>query len=146
MQKSVTHKDNRPIKELPISQTGTIVHLQRYGLIKVFKIVSPHRNIEYWASSDLSINNLYRLKYAELSWSIEVYHRGIKQFVGVERCFAHKAVAQRNHIGLALRAFLRLETHCFSKGISWFEAKTNIIRETVRAYLAKPIYTLNPTA
>ncbi len=32
------------------------------------------------------------------------------------------------------------------KGISWFEAKTNIIRETVRAYLAKPIYTLNPTA
>ena len=137
---------NRPIRELPISQTGTIVHLKGYGLIKVFKIVSPHGNIEYWATSDLSMNDLYRLKYAELSWSIEVYHRGIKQFVGVERCFARKAIAQRNHIGLALRAFLRLERHCLSNGISWFEAKTNIIRDAVRAYLAKPIYNLDSTA
>ena len=137
---------NRPINELPISETGTIVHLKGYGLIQVFKIVSPHGNIEYWATSNLSMNNLYRLKYAELSWSIEVYHRGIKQFVGVERCFARKAVAQRNHIGLALRAFLRLERYCFSNGISWFDAKTNIIRDAVRAYLDKPIYILNPTA
>ena len=137
---------NRPIRELPISDKGTIVHLKGYGLIKVFKIVSLHGDIEYWATSNLSMNHLYRLKYAELSWSIEVYHRGIKQFVGVERCFARKAIAQRNHIGLALRAFLRLERYCFSNGISWFEAKTNIIRDAVRTYLAEPIYTLNPTA
>lgn len=137
---------NRPIKELPISQTGTIVHLKGYGLINVFKIVSPHGDSEYWATSNLLMNDLHRLKYAELSWSIEVYHRGIKQFVGVERCFARKAIAQRNHIGLALRAFLRLERYCFSTGISWFEAKTNIIREAVRAYLTKPTYKLNPTA
>jgi len=56
------------------------------------------------------------------------------------------ARAQRNHIGLALRAFLRLEIHCYRTGISWFEAKTSIIREAVRAYLAKPLYTLNSTA
>ena len=143
---NLDRQGNRPIKELPISQTGTIVHLKGYGLIQVFKIVSPHGDIEYWATSNLSINDLYRLKYAELSWSIEVYHRGIKQFVGVERCFTRKAIAQRNHIGLALRAFLRLERYCFSNGISWFEAKTNIIRDAIRAYLAKPFYNLNPTA
>ena len=80
------------------------------------------------------------------SWGIEEYHRGIKRFVGVEGCFAGKAVAQRNHIGLALRAFLRIERPCFSTGISWFAAKVSIIRDAVRAYLAKPIYTLNPTA
>ena len=72
--------------------------------------------------------------------------KALSNLWGVERCFARKAIAQRNHIGLALRAFLRLERHCFSKGISWFEAKTSIIRDAVRAYLAKPIYTLNPTA
>ena len=143
---NLDRQTNRPIRELPIAETGTIVHLKRYGLIKVFKIVSPHGDIEYWATSDLSMNDLYRLKYAEVSWSIEVYHRGIKQLVGVERCMARKAIAQRNHIGLALRAFLRLERHCFSNGISWFEAKTNIIRDAVRAYLAKPIYNLNSTA
>ena len=133
-------------RQLPISETGTIVHLKGYGLIKMFKRVAPHGDSEYWATSDLSINPLYRLKYAELSESIELYHRGIKQFVGVERCFARKAVAQRNHIGLALRAFLRLERYCFSNSISWFEAKTSIIRHAVRAYLARPIYNLNPTA
>ena len=34
----------------------------------------------------------------------------------------------------------------YQDGISWFEAKTNIIRDAVRADLAKPIYNLNPTA
>ena len=143
---NLNKQGNRPIRELPITETGVIVLMKGYGLIKVFKIVSLHGDIEYWATSDLLMNDLYRLKYAELSWSIEVYHRGIKQFVGVERCFARKAIAQRNHIGLALRAFLRLERHCFSNGISWFEAKTDIIRDAVRAYFAKPIYNLNPTA
>jgi hypothetical protein len=78
--------------------------------------------------------------------AIENYHRGIKQFCNVERAQVRAACAQRNHIGLALRAFLRLEVHCYHQGISWFEAKTSIIREAVRVYLAKPLYTLNPTA
>ena len=97
-------------------------------------------------TGQVDLSTLYRLKYAELSWSIEEYHRGIKQLVGVERCIARKAIAQRNHIGLALRAFLRIERHRFLTGISWFETKASIIRQAVRAYLAKPIYTLNPTA
>ncbi len=141
-QVNLNKRGNQPVSQLPISNKGTIVHLKGYGLIQVFKIVSQNGNIEYWASSNLSMNDLFRLKYAELSWAIEEYHRGIKQFVGVERCFAPKPVAQRNHIGLALRAFLRIERNCFSKGISWFEAKTSIIRDAVRAYLAQHLYTL----
>ncbi len=50
------------------------------------------------------------------------------------------ALAQRNQIGLALRAFLRLERFVF--GISWYEAKTAIIRRAVTAYLAQPLYSL----
>ena len=156
-QVNLNRPGNQPVSQLPIGNKGTIVHLKGYGLIKVFKsrlvedsrkaeIVSKNGNIEYWATSDLSMNELFRLKYAELSWAIEEYHRGIKQFVGVERCFARKAVAQRNHIGLALRASLRIERHRFLTGIGWFEAKVSIIRDAVRAYLAKPIYILNPTA
>ena len=49
---------------------------------------------------------------------------------------------QQNHIGLALRAILRLECYCFLNGISRFEAKVSIIREAVRAYLAQTLYTL----
>jgi len=77
-------------------------------------------DIEFWATNHLKMNELFRLKYAEISWAIEEYHRGIKQFVGVERCMLRQAKAQRNHIGLALRAFLRLERYCFETGLSWF--------------------------
>jgi len=135
---------NRPLNQVDLAETGTIVHLKGYGLIKVFKLVKTDDDIEYWATNDLQMNDLKRLKYAEISWLIEVYHRGIKQFCGVEPCQARSENAQRNHIELALRAFLRLEYHCFVKGISWFEAKTDIIRDAVRAYIANPIYTLDP--
>ena len=80
-QVNLDKRGNQPVCELPISEKGTVVHLKAYGLIKVFKIVSLHGDIEYWATSDLSMNEGYRLKYAEWSWSIEVYHQGIKQFV-----------------------------------------------------------------
>jgi hypothetical protein len=52
------------------------------------------------------------------------------------------ARAQRNHIGLALRAFLRLELYGFTHGVSWAEAKTAIVRQAVRSYLAHPWITL----
>jgi len=86
------------------------------------------------------MTELIRLKLAQFSWMIETYHRGIKQFCGIERCQARSATAQRNHIEMALRAFLRLEYHSFVKGLSWFEAKTSIIRDAVRTYLAQPTY------
>ena len=49
---------------------------------------------------------------------------------------------QRNHIGCAIRAFVRLEYHRFTTGVSWFAAKYALVREAVRAYLADPIYRL----
>lgn len=128
----------RPLSRTEIAASGTIVWLPGYGLVKVFKIVAPDGDIAYWASSDLGMDEMTRQQYAEYSWAIESYHRGIKQCTEVERCCARKAVAQKNHIELALRAFLRLEQYAFTRGISWVEAKTAIIRDAVRSYLAHP--------
>jgi putative transposase len=137
---------NRPVSSLELSASGSRVHLKGYGLVTVFRIDAPDGDIEYWASSDLGMDELRQIQYAGYANNIEQYHRGIKQFCGVERCQAHGARAQRSHIDLALRAFLRLESHCFHAGISWFAAKTQIIREAVRAYIARPQYHLVRTA
>ena len=51
-----------------------------------------------------------------------------------------------NHVGYALRSFVRLEHHRFTTGVSWFEAKWGIVRDAVRAYLANPVYTLPKAA
>jgi putative transposase len=135
----------RPLSRTDIAVTGTAVWLKGYGLVKVFKIVAPDGDIGYWATSDLEMTDLTRQQLAEYGWTIETYHRGIKQHTEVGGCQARSARAQRNHIGLALRTFLRLEWHLFSTGISWAEAKATIIRDAVRAYLAHPTISL-PTA
>jgi hypothetical protein len=128
----------RPLYRTEIAATGTEVWLPGYGLVRVFKIVAPDGDIASWASSDLALTDLTRQQYAEYSWAIENYHRGIKQCTEVEGCQARSGQAQRNHIALALRAFLRLEFYGFTHGVSWLEAKTAIIRDAVRSYLAHP--------
>lgn len=135
----------RPLFRTEIAATGTEVWLKGYGLVEVFRIVAPDGDVAYWATSDLAMTDLTRQQYAEYSWAIENYHRGIEQCTEVERCQARSATAQRNHIGLALRAFLRLESYGFTRGVSWLEAKTAIIRDAVRSYLAHPWICL-PTA
>ena len=47
---------------------------------------------------------------------------------------------------VALRAVLRLESHCFRVGVSWYEAKRNLLRDAVRASLDVPTIRLPPTA
>ena len=137
---------NRALSEIDIGAQGRIVHLKGYGMIRVFKIVAPDGDIDYWATNDLAVNEWQRLKWADCEWSIEEYHRGLKQCCGVERAQVRSSRAQRNHIGFAIRAFLRLEMHWFTTGVSWYEAKLGIVRDAVRSYLADPKITLAPTA
>jgi len=120
------------------------VHLKGFGLIRLFKFVAINGSIEYWATNRLDLHPLARLRYSENAWVIEAYHRGIKQFCGIQHASARSARAQRNHIGFALRAFLRLEVHSLRSGRSWFDLKFDIIRSAVRAYLATPSLALLP--
>jgi hypothetical protein len=128
----------RAISTVDIPEPGRVVHLPGYGSIRVSRVVATNGDTDYWATSDLGMDALTRLKYGEFSWRIEEYHRGIKQFCGVERCQARRAKAQRHPIGLSIRASLRRECHCFALGISWFQAKLDVIRHAVRTYLANP--------
>lgn len=133
----------RAVAEVAIAPTGTIVHLEGFGSIRIFKVVSRDGDIEYWATNDLTMDELTRLAHAEWCWGIENYHRGLKQCGGVERAQVRASRAQRNHIGLAIRAFLRLEHQFYTTGVSWYEAKARIIRGAVRAYIANPVYKLS---
>jgi DDE superfamily endonuclease len=108
----------RAVATVAIAPEGTIVHLEGFGSIRVFKVVSRDGDIEYWATNDLAMDELTRLAHADQSWAIENYHRGLKQCCGVERAQARAARAQRNHIGLAIRAFLRLEHHFYTTGVA----------------------------
>ena len=143
---SLDRSGKRPISQILIPPEGCLVHLKGYGWVKVFKTVGTNGDCEYWATSQLTATSEQVAFYALDAWQVEVYHRGLKQFTGLERAQYRLETAQRNHIGLAIRAFVRLEAHRLHSGISWFEAKTGIIRSAMRAYLAHPTITLGSTA
>jgi hypothetical protein len=136
----------RPVSAAGVTAAGTVVHLQGYGRIKVFVIAARDGGIEYRATDDLGADELTRLSWAERVWAVEEYHRGLKPSCGVERCQARGRHAQRNHLGMAIRARLRLEWHRYTTRVSWAEAKARIVREAVRSYVAKPLYVLPDTA
>jgi len=129
---------NRPLQEAAIAAHGTPVHLKGYGFILVFRIATADGDTEYWATSAQEMTPQERQHWAGQIWTIETYHRGLKQFCGVERCQARAARAQRNPIGWAIRAFLRLEYHRMRTGTSWFTTKWDIIRPALQRYLAQP--------
>jgi len=125
---------------------GTICWLKGFGQIKVFRVRATDGTSEYWATSLDQMTEPEREKFALAAWRIEMYHRALKQQCLIERAQCRRLRPVLNHIGLCIRAFIRLESHCNREKISWIEAKTSIIREAVRAYLANPRYLLLPTA
>jgi hypothetical protein len=143
---SIDRSDNRAIRQILIPVQGRLVHLKGYGWIKVFRTVGTNGDAEYWATSQLEMIIEQAAFYALDAWQIEVYPRGLKQFTGIERAPCRLEVSQRNHIGLATHAFVRLEVHRLHFGVTWFEAKTGIIRSAMRQYLAHPTINLQSTA
>jgi len=130
----------RAVSACDIADTGTVVHLEGYGLVKVFRIGAKDGTADHWATDDLTMDDLGRLRLADASWRIEEYHRGIKQTTNVERCQCRVGRAQRGHIGLALRAFVILERYCFRTGVNWLTAKREILHEAIRTYRMNPHY------
>lgn len=128
---------HRTLESCELSPDGSVVYLKGYGKVQVFRLDTPDGDTEYWATDILTMTPQERERQSARIWTIEVYHRGLKQFCGVERCQARSASAQRNHIGWAIRAFLRLEHHRIRTGTSWFEAKMEIIRSALRLYLSQ---------
>ncbi len=131
---------NVQIQEINIPPQGREVHLRAYGIIKVFKVVAKDGDIEYWATDIREMEEVDRDKFGGYAWKIEEYHRGIKQFCGVQNCQARVSKAQRAHIMFSLRAFIRMEVERLKRGISWFEFKRRIVRDAIRAYIKFPSY------
>ena len=139
-------RGNVAVETLEIPEGGLRVHLKGFGFIQVFRTVAPDGDAAYWATSRLEMSEPERADLERQCFAIENYHRGLKQCCGVERAQVRTAGAQKCHIILAVRAFVRLEVHRLGTGLSWYAANAGIVREAIRAYLAKPTVCLHPNA
>jgi hypothetical protein len=82
---SIDRSGNRAIRDIFIPVQGRQVHLKGYGWIQVFRTVGTNGDAEYWATSRLEMTIEQAAFHGLDAWQIEVYHRGLKQFTGVER-------------------------------------------------------------
>lgn len=133
----------RPINQCEIAATGTVVRLESYGFVKVFRIESKEGMTDHWATSNLEIDELEQVFFEDPCWRIEEYHRGLKQVTKVKVSQCRKAYVQRIHIGVALRAFLLIEKWFFYNGMNWLFAKWDILRHAIRPYQVNPKYRLS---
>lgn len=146
---------NVAVETLEVPQEGQIVHLKEFGLVRLFRTVAPNGDGEYWVTNQLDMTEEERQEWERQSFKIENYHRGLKQccacemappFARVERCQCRSKVKQHGHILLSLRAFIRLEANRLATGVSWYEAKLDIVRDAIRHYLAMPTIKIGATA
>ncbi|MBL8687394.1 MAG: transposase, partial [Alphaproteobacteria bacterium] len=70
-------------------------------------------------------------------WKIEVYHRELKQTCGLERCQSRTGRAQRNHIFLAISAWIQKYKRRLVEGISFYQQKWEVIKNDISREIHK---------
>jgi hypothetical protein len=124
---------------------GEVLPLPAYGPGRVFRVVPPDGDTEHWATNDPALAPLQRQRRADSGGRIEEGHRGWKRHGGVERCQARGAEAQRNRLGLALRACRRRAVYAHRAWTTWLEAQRGVAADLGQAYLTlapRPVHPL----
>lgn len=133
---------NVTVESLNIPDDGIEVHMKKYGFIRLFHSINKKGRDRFWATNFISMDNEDRRNLQSICWTIENYHRVLKEICSVEKCIARKETIQRNHINCSIRAFIRLEVQFMLNGITPYEAKWDITKDAVASYLQQPKYTL----
>ena len=134
--------ENLPISALVIPDDGMTVHMKKYGFVRVFHTVNKDGKHRFWASNFLTMDHQDRKNLQAICWSIENYHRALKELCCVEDCKIRKEAGQRNHINCSLRAFIRLEAANQINDITVYTAKWEIVKTAIADYLLHPKYAL----
>jgi putative transposase len=130
----------KAVSEVDVPEEGCEVHLRGYGQIKLFKVSHIEKEPEFWATDLISMNPERHEELKKISWRIEEFHRGVKQFCGIERCQARKTKSQCSHILLSIRSFLVFEKARLQTGRSWHESKMSIHRSSIAQFIENPSF------
>lgn len=128
------------LEDLDIPEGGLSVHLRGYGWVTVFKFEAKNGRIDYITTNMKDPSRSAVEGIMKARWSIEVYHRELKQTCGIERCQARTGRAQRNHICLAIKAWIDRYLMRVHQKISFYQQNWAVIKpaikESMRSMLA----------
>lgn len=58
------------VRDLSVEACGQIVHVQGFGLVRVFQAVAPNGDVEHWATNDLEMPLAQRDELKNAAWGI----------------------------------------------------------------------------
>jgi uncharacterized protein YlbG (UPF0298 family) len=138
------------VKNLEIPEQGLVVHLKKFGQVKVFRRTFKNEATRYYImylpNPDVTVA-ITREEFKEfhsIHWGIECYHRAIKQLCGIERFMVRTTEAIHTHFFSAIRAFTQLELMRAEELIeNWYELQRNlslrVARDFILEYLKKKL-------
>jgi hypothetical protein len=86
--------ENRPVSDLDLPDEGLTVHMKKYGFVRVFHTVNKDGKSRFWATNFLTLDYQERENLQAIYWSIENYHRALKELCCVEDCKIRKETGQ----------------------------------------------------
>lgn len=116
---------------LTIPDKGLKVHLRGYGWITVYRFVTKESRTDFIGTN---LENPTKEKVEDLvkkRWSIEVYHRELKQTCGLQNCQSRTGRAQRNHIGFSILTWIRMSRRRSLSQISFYQQEWEVIKEAI---------------
>jgi|SRR5215213_746490 len=97
----------------------------------------------YLVTSDSTLSYDQMTKLYEKRWSIEVYHKSLKQNAGLEKSPTRTIKTQRNHFFASQCAYVKLEGLKIKTGINHFALKSKIYMSALKSAYAE-LVNLNP--
>lgn len=141
----------KPVSQLAWSlenlQTGITVKLRGFPgsfRLRLFRVVVSTDRTEYVVTNDLTHNSTDDAQEeSRRRWKIEQLHREAKQLTGIEKCQARLDRSQRNHICLALLAWVVLKETAKKTGKTIYQQKLDPLQEFVAHQWRNPAITFS---
>ena len=99
--------------------------------------------ILYLVTSDLTLSYDHITTLYQRRWSVEVYHKSLKQNASLEKAPVRTPTTQRNHLFGSLCAYLKLESLKIQTKLNHFALKSKIYMSALRSAYAE-LVKLNP--
>nr|WP_230966200.1 transposase [Nostoc sp. NZL] len=135
-------KNFTQVQNLEIPENGLIVHLKKFGQVKVFRRSFKNETHRYYIMFLPDKDALFLISLTELNklhsihWGIECYHRAIKQVCGIELFMVRTSEAIKTHFFSAIRAFTQLELMRTEELIqNWYEVQRNLSLQVARDFI-----------
>ncbi len=127
-------------------ENGKIVYLKDYGRVKVYRQVYKNA-YRYYIVSTAELDHLEtvtRIDFERMHsshWSIERYHRALKQVCNIEKFQVRKEHSIKNHIFCAIKSFVKLEVMRSEQKITnWYEIRKNLFMAVIRKFISQKTF------